>query len=60
MVSKVYVVNQCPAMTDEDDKSEGNAKVQSSDSMKAIDKYILQIGNEMVSRALSAVESQND
>lgn len=36
-------------MTDEDEKSEENAKVQSSDSIKAIDKYILQIGSDMVS-----------
>lgn len=59
MVSKVYVVTQSPAMIDEDEKSEGNAKVQSSDSMKAIDKYILNIGSEMVSRVMT-VESQNE
>ena len=52
MVSKVYVVNECPKMIiDEKDKSvENNNKMQNNDQMTKVDRYILHISNEMVSQ----------
>lgn len=49
MVSKSYVVNECPKFLDDDDKCVKNVTMQNSDQMKRIDRYILHIGNEMVS-----------
>lgn len=57
MVSKVYVVNQCPSVIDEDEKSLKNETIVQDQKnvgehtqMKRIDRYILHISNEMVSR----------
>lgn len=50
MVSKSYVVNECPNIADEDDElSVKNSKMQNSEQMKRIDRYMLHITNEMVS-----------
>lgn len=50
MVSKSYVVNECPTLADDDHKSVKNAQLAAdSDQMSKIDRYILHISNEMVS-----------
>lgn len=52
MVSKMYVVNECPIMiNDAKNKSAEDNKLQNSDQMTKIDRYILHISNEMVSQA---------
>lgn len=52
MVSKMYVVNECPIMiNDAKNKSAEDNKMQNSDQMTKIDRYILHISNEMVSQA---------
>lgn len=49
MVSKSYVVNECPNIADDDDECVKNVKMQNSEQMKRIDRYMLHITNEMVS-----------
>lgn len=51
MVSKSYSVSsECPRIADKSEECEDNAKAN-SDQMKTIDRYILHISSEMVSRA---------
>lgn len=49
MVSKSYVVNECPRIIDDNDNSVSDARMHASDQMTKIDRYILHISNEMVS-----------
>jgi hypothetical protein len=50
MVSRSYEVNECPTISDDNQKGVKNAKVSTaSDHMNKIDRYILHISNEMVS-----------
>lgn len=49
MVVKSYEVNECPNVGNDDDNSVKSAKMQNTDQMKRIDRYMLHITNEMVS-----------
>jgi hypothetical protein len=52
MVSKSYVVNECPQLADDDDECVKNTNMQSTEQqMKGtkIDRYMLHITNEIVS-----------
>jgi hypothetical protein len=59
MVSKSYVVNECPTLTDDDHKSVQNEKLETSSKqqMSKIDRYILHISNEMVSGECSTLRT---
>lgn len=49
MVSESYMVNQSSIIADDQEQCVSNAKMQKSGQMKRIDRYMLQITNEMVS-----------
>lgn len=50
MVSKSYSVSECPRTADKSEECADNAKAN-SDQIKTIDRFILHISSEMVSRA---------
>lgn len=58
MVSKSYEVNECPKIADDDDECVKNVKMQNSEQMKRIDRYMLHITNEMVSDKIKKAKTK--